>query len=128
MHRRRFVQVAAAGALALGLPDAGPEAPARLHALAHPGLLALFGDRRKVLEIGVAHRTAFPSERTPATLSATLLAGAGAAAHLPDTLLHERLERQVRRDFERGHTVRLNGWILSRTEARQCALYSLLYP
>jgi hypothetical protein len=32
------------------------------------------------------------------------------------------LERAVRDDFERGHTVQLEGWILSRTEAEICAL------
>jgi hypothetical protein len=29
-------------------------------------------------------------------------------------------------DFEKGRTVVLNGWILSLTEARQCALFSLV--
>ena len=32
----------------------------------------------------------------------------------------------VRRDFETGRTVLVNGWILSVNEARQCALFSLL--
>ena len=32
----------------------------------------------------------------------------------------------VRRDFETGRTVLVNGWVLSVTEARQCALFSLL--
>jgi hypothetical protein len=31
----------------------------------------------------------------------------------------------VRRDFTEGHTVEVQGWVLSITEARQCALYSL---
>jgi len=32
----------------------------------------------------------------------------------------------VRRDFETGRTVLVNGWVLAATEARQCALFSLL--
>jgi hypothetical protein len=32
----------------------------------------------------------------------------------------------VRRDFDTGRTVLVNGWVLSATEARQCALFSLL--
>jgi hypothetical protein len=32
----------------------------------------------------------------------------------------------IQRDFAEGRTVLLDGWVLSVTEARQCALYSLL--
>ncbi len=32
------------------------------------------------------------------------------------------LQRQVRRDFELGRTIEVDGWILSVTEARLCAL------
>lgn len=34
----------------------------------------------------------------------------------------QMLVRTVREDFERGRTVQLDGWILSRTEAEICAL------
>ena len=34
----------------------------------------------------------------------------------------QTLVRAVREDFERGRTVQLDGWILSRTEAEICAL------
>jgi hypothetical protein len=43
----------------------------------------------------------------------------------PDELaatLH-RLDARVRGEFASGTTVQLNGWVLSRTEARLCALY-----
>jgi len=36
------------------------------------------------------------------------------------------VNEQVQLDFARGRTVMLNGWVLSVTEARQCALFSLL--
>ena len=39
----------------------------------------------------------------------------------------ERLVRVVREDFERGRTVQVEGWILSRTEAELCVL-TLLAP
>jgi hypothetical protein len=39
--------------------------------------------------------------------------------------LSARLDQQVQDDFARGRTVNVNGWILSVTEARQCALYSM---
>jgi hypothetical protein len=41
---------------------------------------------------------------------------------------HARLDSRalVARDFADGHTVLVDGWVLSVTEARQCALFSLL--
>jgi hypothetical protein len=35
------------------------------------------------------------------------------------------IEEQVRDDFAAGRTVVVSGWVLSETEARQCALFSL---
>jgi len=39
---------------------------------------------------------------------------------------HPSIAATVRRDFETGRTVLVNGWVLAATEARQCALFSLL--
>jgi hypothetical protein len=36
--------------------------------------------------------------------------------------LLQRLDAQVRDDFASGTTIALDGWVLSRTEARLCAL------
>ena len=40
--------------------------------------------------------------------------------------LQEQLRLLQRQDFERGHTVKVQGWILSVTEARLCALATLI--
>jgi hypothetical protein len=37
------------------------------------------------------------------------------------------MAKQVRADFAEGHTVIVDGWLLSTTEARQCALYSTFH-
>lgn len=37
----------------------------------------------------------------------------------------EDLDYRIATDFEKDRTVMINGWLLSITEARQCALYSL---
>ena len=37
----------------------------------------------------------------------------------------EMIRRRIRRDFDRGRTVEVGGWILSLTEARLCALVAL---
>lgn len=44
----------------------------------------------------------------------------------PAALLRtETLARQVHRDFTDGHVVQVNGWVLSLTEARVCAVVAL---
>jgi len=40
--------------------------------------------------------------------------------------IHEYLDTAIRNDFEKGNTLTVKGWVLAITEARQCALFSLL--
>jgi hypothetical protein len=47
-------------------------------------------------------------------------------SRLPDSRIRDQLDQLVLADFARGDTVLLDGWLLARTEARQCALCSLL--
>lgn len=105
--------MAAAGAAGLALPAAraGQSADA---ALAHPRLLEILRDERAVRELGRRYRETVPGENAAPAL-AQAIRGGGA-----------RVDDQVRRDFDAGHTVTLDGWVLSVTEARQCALFSLL--
>jgi hypothetical protein len=128
MDRRAFIEMAAAGALGLGLPGRSPRtAPsAPLRALAQPGLLTLLGDARRVRDIGVQYRASHPAERDATALRAALLAGTPGDA--PAAALPGLLDAQVRDDFAAGRTVVVRGWVLARTEARQCALFSLLHP
>lgn len=130
MQRRQFLHVAVAGTVAFSLPGVQwlSEPFSRMHVLAHPGLLTLLGDDQRVREIGSAYRRAFPKEDYPETLRVAILSDSGLSQGLADSDVRTRLDQQVRDDFERGRTVQLRGWILSVTEARQCALFSILYP
>jgi hypothetical protein len=38
------------------------------------------------------------------------------------------LDKKIKQDFESGETVVIKGWVLSETEAQQCALFSLSQP
>lgn len=124
MHRRQFIETAVVGALALGLPGASSlAAPVPdLHALARPGLLTMLGEA-PVRAIGRRYREGFPEASDAAALrTAILVHGESGPAH-PGWL-----QQQIHDDFAAGRTVLLDGWMLSITEARQCALFSLLYP
>lgn len=127
MERREFLQITAAGMVALGLPGSAlfaAPAPAA-GVLAQPGLLAMFGDQQLVRELGILYRRAVPSEDAVEVLS-EVIAGRTPVKEWDAPALRAHLEHQVRSDFGAGRTVLLKGWVLSVTEARQCALYSLL--
>ena len=128
MDRRYFITHAAAGTLVLGLPGAawqtGPSAD--LHTLARPALLDMLGDRR-VRDLGVHYREVYPTECDADILGAAIL-GSDTPALVGASTLHSYLEATIRDDFAAERTVLLKGWVLSVTEARQCALFSLVYP
>jgi hypothetical protein len=113
MNRRKFLGMAAAGAAGLALPAARAGQSADT-ALAHPRLLEILRDERAVRKLGQRYRETVPAEN--------------AAPALTRAIRDERaqVDDLVQRDFAAGRTVTLNGWILSVTEARQCALFSLL--
>ena len=110
MDRRHFLQLTAISIVA-GLADdaCGPAADRSSAATDQPDLLAMLGPDR-VREIGAHYRTATPRENTADALRAALSNSSRA---------------KVRDDFEAGRTVVVDGWVLSITEARQAALFSL---
>lgn len=64
--------------------------------------------------------------RDPRALAATIAADTtidGAAKE--SAALRVRIRSQIARDFSSGDTVKVGGWILSRTETRVWALYAL---
>ncbi|WP_207477054.1 hypothetical protein [Arenibaculum pallidiluteum] len=82
--------------------------------------------RASAVRVGRAFLEIEPGEADPRILARALAGGhpggAAALAGLPDADLAEIVAESCRRDFERGDTVRLDGWVLSRTELRLCAL------
>jgi len=127
MDRRQFLRVAATGAVVHLTSTAcrsHADAASDAAALAQPELLALVGPEQ-VREIGRRYRRAVPAEHDAEALRAAILAASrasrlGEAPRVPVAEL-------VRSDFAEGRTVVVHGWVLSVTEARQCALFSLLH-
>jgi hypothetical protein len=133
LDRRQFLGAAAAGA-ALTIIGAGASNAAELGAAnpTHPSLLAALG-ADTVREIGHAYRADVPAESTPEALEATLRIQSGHYGqgvrhlrYLTPASLRMTMEERVRADFAAGRVVVVRGWILSVTEARECALFSLL--
>ncbi|MBL4676040.1 MAG: hypothetical protein JKY70_07540 [Mucilaginibacter sp.] len=125
MERRTFISLSAFTAAALTLPMLQScNTLSKDDALSKPDLLTQMVDEMEIKAVGTAYRTQVKAEDDQQKLRTVLLSGAPANADGVE--LKGMLDKQVSADFATGKTVQLNGWILSVTEARQCALYSLL--
>lgn len=123
MKRRDFIGLTAVGVAGLAWPGTSSAADGVTRVtLAHPHLLRVLRDERLVADLGRRYREIVPAEDDPRALEAAILSDAPAP---PPASARTWLEDRVQRDFATGRTVTLNGWVLSITEARQAALYSL---
>ena len=117
VNRRQFLGTATRGGVLAAICGLafrevvhGPD----VDVLARPELLADLGPET-VREIGEAFRRLVPAEGTVHALLASLRAQG----------THEPIASRTRDDFAAGRIVVVDGWVLSMTEARRCALFSL---
>lgn len=122
LDRRRFLQLAVTGIVA-GLTSSAcaRDTSEDTRSLGKPALLEMLGPER-TREIGAQYRAAVPGENTAATLREAISSSQHRAF---PWIGRQSIEEQIRNDFAAGRTVVVSGWVLSETEARQCALYSL---
>ena len=121
MDRRTFLQRTSAGiAASLATAACGTNGDDDFAGLTRPALVEMLGAER-TREIGTQYRAAFPKESTTAALRAAV----SSSRHHPFPWRHQSVDDQVRDDFAAGRIVVVGGWVLSETEARQAALYSL---
>jgi hypothetical protein len=92
-------------------------------ALAQPALLPVLGAAR-VREIGHAYRRITPTESAAPALRAAIAHGAQSLRDLPWSP-YPSLDALIASDFAEDRVVFPAGWMLSVTEARQCALFTL---
>ena len=130
MKRRTFILISGVSVIALGIPWVScRNRTSHLNSvLSRPQLLARICDERELLEIGTLYRKQVPDEAGETQLVSLLLtdeAGKSISASTEKSSLDPWLEQKIRNDFEADRTVIVKGWVLSITEARQCAAYSL---
>lgn len=122
MKRKTFILLASAGAAAVAIPLGYHylTKPMFDPALANPESLSMIWEPDTIRAMGASYRVVAPEERSEAVLVNLL------SAETPSNpAVASSLERKVKDDFKQGDTVMVDGWILSRTEARQCALLSV---
>jgi len=132
MKRRSFIRLSVLTAATVTIPFAGCNtSDAELDKkLTVPQTLAQLLDNKSIKSIGKIYGMKYPRDYSLGTLEKQLKENSGGgllSSKTPEKYLYAVLNKKIQNDFETGNTMVLNGWILSVTEARQCALFSLFY-
>ena len=130
MKRRTFVLLSLYSGAAVAIPFSGcrNETTPAYKPWMQPALLSHICDAKTLKEIGTAYREKVSAESKEKQLADLLLADSTnnvIPATSEDAIINSLLEQKIKKDFETGKTVIVKGWVLSETEARQCALFSL---
>ncbi len=128
LSRRRFILLAASGLMTTALQGCG--SPYDSSKIA-PRLSQTIGDPAAAKRFGVSYLQDHPDEAGIKPLveriDAGLIAEYGQGINSNDPqLLAVHLDRQIRNEYRRCETVRVDGWMLCPTEARLYALMALL--
>jgi len=128
MKRRIFVRVVTIATAGMYLPITGCKDTddGVTSMLSQPNALQHICDAETISQIGKAYQKLVPGENEE-TLIRLLSPNIGHAIDksADANLVRSALEKRVRQDFQENKTMVVDGWILSVTEARQCALFSL---
>jgi hypothetical protein len=122
MKRRKFIFLTAAGFAVISLPACNYLIRDKIdNPLADPKSLSHIWDEENILNIGNKYRSLFSDESDEQSLT-KLLQG----EFTIEEEVIEGLKLKIKNDFQTSNTIMIDGWILSQTETRQCALYSIL--
>ena len=123
MERRNFIILATAGAAAVAAPIWYYNYSSIDYdkSLTKPLLLSKIWDTETIIEIGQLYQKKYPNENNEGKLVKLLSDGISTENGSTDA----SIARRIKEDFKTGSIVTIDGWILSTTEGRQCALYSL---
>lgn len=125
MKRRTFIITACAAAVSI--PVINYSLLDSRDPLTYPKELSRFCDEKSIQHIGARFLSLVPTENTKEKLTALLLTDfSGKKLNISDkSMINELLNKKIHKDFSEYNTIVINGWVISTTEARQCALYSL---
>lgn len=127
MQRRDFIHLSAYTAAALTLPGVAGCTSGQLNAESQPYFFSHVADVKTIINTGKAYRKRHPEEDDKSKLTELLLTGSVLKGSSDSDEIRQMLINKVDDDFKNGNTDIVTGWILSLTEARQCALFSILH-
>jgi hypothetical protein len=130
MKRRRFILIATAAAAGFVLPVINYRCRNSISSnpLLRPGTLACFCDEETIREIGKDYISlAQYGQNAKKSLGDRIMKGYSGqfSSKSGSAELSTWIANKVQEDFINQRIVAVNGWILSETEACQCALLSL---
>ena len=127
MKRKEFIQLSAFAAAAISLPLLNScNASVNEHTLSKPVFLSRLFDEVTIKDAGKAYLQKIPLENDNDKLVRLLTGNSSIANAMDEKAIHQFLDEKVKHDFETGNTILVKGWVLAVTEARQCALFSLV--
>ncbi len=129
MKRRKFLIATTAALTVAAVPTVWylNNRKKTYHPLVMPEELGNFCEEKVIREIGDRYRKQVPNENDKVKLEQLLLTDeTGKATSASDKeAVALLLEKKTLDDFNNFRIEILNGWVISTTEARQCALFSL---
>lgn len=130
MKRRSFIYTSIALAAGLGLGDfflLKYESKWKKQPFLYPFILSNILDENWLRIIGNSYRVLRPDENSKAKLLNVITSEMHAiqTGNYDTSNQVMEIEKIVEMDFKSERTIVIKGWILSETEARQCALLSL---
>ena len=128
MKRKTFIQITALTGVSFIIPylNKGYSPFGAKDPLIHPSVLARFCDDDQLRQIGKEYLERHNQENSGKVLKKMLLAKQDGKPFRFDNRgeLGDFIDKKINADFRNGNVLLLHGWVLSQTEARQCALYS----
>jgi nitrogen fixation protein len=113
-------------AAALTLPFAAGCTRKAIDIEAQPFFFSHLVDAGTIMETGHAYRMKNQREDDENRLKELLLSNSALSDDNDSKAIRIMLVQKVNNDFKTGRIAVVNGWILALTEARQCALFSIL--
>jgi len=130
MRRKKFIWLSAVGITAATLPWLTSCQSSQWTAiLSVPSVLGQFCSEMELVAIGKSYTDKIPEESQVSDLEKQLLISEDGDTFKPqsETSLSKFINRKSEQDFATSKTIIVKGWVLSRTEARQCGLFYLTH-
>ena len=129
MERRSFIRTAALATVVLAVPTFYYYSKQKNSSVSLdlPVTLGKFCSEEELKQIGVQYRSLVPAESTKEKLTEILLANDNnkTSKSLSNSQIEKLLSKKIQEEFSGFRTIVVNGWVITPTEARQCALFSL---
>ncbi len=130
MNRRNFIWTLSVGSAVVFIPMYGcQDKLTDIEFLAIPVSMLNVSSVDIVEKLGELYKKSVPEESEYEVL-VRLLKSKDSDSKIGDIkgekAIQKMLKQKITTDFENDNIVVLDGWILSKTEARQCALFSLI--